>query len=38
MQKNFDKWDLDFVVIGKTTNTNKLTLKYNDKVGSRYTN
>mgnify|MGYP006261139447 FL=1 len=31
-KKIFDKWDLDFVVIGKTTNTNKLTLKYNDKV------
>ena len=29
MQKRFfKKWDLDFVVIGKTTNTNKLTLKY----------
>ena len=28
----FDKWDLDFVVIGKTTNTNNLTLKYNNKV------
>ncbi len=28
----FDKWDLDFVVIGKTTNTNNLTLKFNDKV------
>ena len=28
----FKKWDLDFVVIGKTTNTNKLILKYNDKI------
>ncbi len=28
----FNKWDLDFVIIGKTTNTNKLTLKYNNKV------
>ena len=28
----FKKWDLDFVVIGKTTNTNKLTLKYKNKV------
>ncbi len=28
----FKKWDLDFVVIGKTTNTNKLTLKYNNKI------
>ncbi len=28
----FKKWDLDFVVIGKTTNTNKLTLKYNNKT------
>jgi phosphoribosylformylglycinamidine synthase II len=25
----FKKWDLDFAVIGKTTDTNKLTLKYN---------
>ena len=24
----FSKWDLDFVIIGKTTDTNKLTLKY----------
>ena len=31
-KKIFDKWDLDFVVIGKTTNTNNLTLKYNDKI------
>ena len=31
-KKIFDKWDLDFVVIGKTTNTNKLTLKFNNKV------
>jgi phosphoribosylformylglycinamidine synthase II len=28
----FKKWDLDFVVIGKTTNTNKLTLKFNNKI------
>ena len=28
----FKKWDLDFVIIGKTTNTNKLTLKYANKV------
>ncbi len=28
----FKKWDLDFVVIGKTTNTNKLVLKYNDEI------
>ena len=33
-KKIFDKWDLDFVVIGKTTNSNNLTLKYkNDLVG-----
>ena len=31
-KKIFKKWDLDFVVIGKTTNTNKLTLKYNNKI------
>ena len=30
-KKIFDKWDLDFVVIGKTTNTNNLTLKFNGK-------
>ena len=28
----FKKWDLDFVVIGKTTNTGNLTLKYNDNL------
>ena len=31
-KKIFDKWDLDFVVIGKTTKTNNLTLKYNNKI------
>jgi len=31
-KKIFDKWDLDFVVIGKTTGTNKLILKYNNKI------
>ena len=31
-KKIFDKWDLDFVIIGKTTNTNNLTLKFNNKV------
>ncbi len=31
-KKIFDKWDLDFVVIGKTTNTGKLTLKFNNKI------
>ncbi len=31
-KKIFDKWDLDFVVIGKTTNTNNLTLKFKDKL------
>ena len=31
-KKIFDKWDLDFVVIGKTTNTNNLTLKFNNKT------
>ena len=30
--KIFKKWDLDFVIIGKTTNTNKLTLKFNGKI------
>ncbi|MDC0449683.1 phosphoribosylformylglycinamidine synthase subunit PurL [Pelagibacteraceae bacterium] len=28
----FEKWDLDFVVIGKTTNSNNLTLKFNDEI------
>jgi phosphoribosylformylglycinamidine synthase len=33
-KKIFDKWDLDFVVIGKTTNTNNLSLKLkNETVG-----
>ena len=31
-KKIFDKWDLDFVVIGKTTNTKNLTLKFNNKI------
>ena len=31
-KKIFDKWDLDFVIIGKTTNTNNLTLKFKDKI------
>ncbi len=33
-KKIFDKWDLDFVVIGKTTSNSNLTLKYkNNLVG-----
>ena len=31
-KKIFDKWDLDFVIIGKTTNTNNLTLKFDNKI------
>ena len=31
-KKIFDKWDLDFVIIGKTTNTNNLTLKFNNII------
>ncbi len=31
-RKIFEKWDLDFVVIGKTTNTKKLVLKYNNHI------
>ena len=31
-QEKFDKWDLDFVVIGKTTNTKNLTLKFHNKT------
>ena len=30
-KKIFDKWDLDFVVIGKTTDTNRLILNYDNK-------
>ncbi len=30
-KKIFEKWDLDFIVIGKTTNTKKLILNYNNK-------
>jgi phosphoribosylformylglycinamidine synthase II len=31
-KKIFDKWDLDFVVIGKTTSTNNLTLKFDGQI------
>ncbi len=31
-RKIFKKWDLDFVIIGKTTNTQNLTLKFNNKI------
>ena len=31
-RKIFEKWDLDFVIIGKTTDTKKLVLKCNNKV------
>ncbi len=31
-KKIFNKWDLDFNIIGKTTNTNMLTLKYDNKI------
>ena len=31
-KKIFEKWDLDFVVIGKTTNTNNLTLKFEKEI------
>ena len=31
-KKIFQKWDLDFVIIGKTTDTKKLTLKYKNKI------
>ena len=30
-RKIFHKWDLNFVVIGKTTNTNRLILNFDDK-------
>ncbi len=31
-KKIFDKWDLDFVIIGKTTNVKNLTLKFDGKI------
>ena len=31
-KKIFNKWDLDFAIIGKTTNTNNLTLKFNGNI------
>ena len=31
-RKIFEKWDLDFVVIGKTNNTKNLILKYENKI------
>ncbi len=31
-KKIFDKWDLDFVIIGRTTNSNNLTLKFNNRI------
>ncbi len=31
-RKIFKKWDLDFVIIGKTTKTKKLTLKFNNII------
>ncbi len=31
-KKIFKKWDLDFEIIGKTTNTKNLTLKYNNET------
>ena len=31
-KKIFEKWDLDFVIIGKTTDTNNLTLKFNKEL------
>ena len=31
-KKIFKKWDLDFVVIGKTTKSKNLTLKYKNKI------
>ena len=31
-KKIFDKWDLDFAVVGKATDTNNLTLKFNNKI------
>ena len=31
-KKIFEKWDLDFAVIGKTTDTNNLTLKFENEI------
>ena len=30
-KKIFDKWDLDFAIIGKTTNSKKIELYFDDK-------
>ena len=35
-KKIFDKWDLDFVVIGKTTNTNNLHLNLIIKLKEKF--
>ena len=32
----FRKWELDFAVIGRTTDTGRLVLKHKGVVGSRY--
>ncbi len=34
-RKIFEKWDLDFVVIGKTNNTNNLTLILKDQIKAK---
>jgi phosphoribosylformylglycinamidine synthase subunit PurL len=31
-KKIFDKWDIDFVIIGKTTSIKNLTLKFNNEI------
>ena len=35
-KKIFEKWDLDFVIIGKTTDTKKLILKFKGKIERFY--
>ena len=35
-KKIFDKWNLDFAVIGKTTNSKKINLYFNSEKVARY--
>ena len=35
-RKIFEKWELDFVIIGKTTKSNNLRLKFKDNICCGY--
>ena len=35
-KKIFDKWNLDFAVIGKTTNSKKIELYFDNRASCRY--